>query len=69
MKNKIPSLAVIALSVMTLAGCERQSANESTAPANPSGGQPTSNATNSINNNTPAAANPGNTNNPASTNQ
>jgi predicted small lipoprotein YifL len=69
MKNKIASLTVIALAAMALAGCGRQPANQSPAPANPPAGQQTPNATNSINTNAPAANDSSNTNNPASTRQ
>jgi hypothetical protein len=69
MKTKFLPLAMTALAVITLVGCQRHAADNSPAPANTMGDQQTSNSTNSSNAENPAiTTNWNNTNNPAITN-
>jgi len=72
MKNKIPSLTVIALAAMILAGCQKPPENETPAPANPPGAPANTNSTTSTNlsqANAPAVAGSSDANHPAATNQ
>jgi predicted small lipoprotein YifL len=71
MKTKILHWAILALAMAALAGCARQSEeNSPPAATNSAGGQPMPGATVSNNAATPpAVTNPGNTNYPSATNQ